>query len=140
MTQEYVRLSQSAFGLLYGPDTPAAESRVGLIVMHPNSNYLNHVAGREMARRGFRVLCVNGRYCNTRRENLIWEQVPLDLQPAVEFMRALPGLRTVILVGHSGGGQLMPFYQNIAENGVGAGQGHGRFAHAPARQRRAGST
>jgi hypothetical protein len=58
---------------------------------------------------------------------MIWEKVPLDVKPAVEYLRGLPGLQTVVLLGHSGGGQLMPFYQNVAENGPAACRGGGRF-------------
>jgi pimeloyl-ACP methyl ester carboxylesterase len=124
VSREYVRLGPKIVGLLYGPAVLGPEASVGLIVMHPNSDVLNHVGGAELASRGFRVLCVNGRYVNTRREYMIWEQVPLDVQPAVEYVRQLAGIQSVVLVGHSGGGQLMPFYQNVAENGVGAGRNH----------------
>jgi hypothetical protein len=127
-TVNYLRLSPRAFGLLYSPASLQAESRVGLVVSHPNSNYLNHLAGAELATRGFRVLCVNGRYVNTRRENMLWEQVPLDVAPAVTYLRGLADLQTVVLVGHSGGGQLMPFYQNVAENGLAAFGALGPFA------------
>jgi pimeloyl-ACP methyl ester carboxylesterase len=123
----YVRLSPRAFGLLYSPTTRGAESRTGLVVSHPNSNYLNHLGGAELATRGFRVLCVNGRYVNTRRENMMWEQVPLDIAPAISHLRGLAELRNVVLVGHSGGGQLMPFYQNVAENGLESLRSLGRF-------------
>src|ERR1051326_2256335 len=126
-TISYVRLSPRAFGLLYSPITPRAASRVGLVISHPNSNYLNHLGGAELATRGFRVLCVNGRYVNTRRENMLWEQVPLDIAPAVTYLRNLADLRSVVLVGHSGGGQLMPFYQNVAENGLDSVHSLGRF-------------
>jgi hypothetical protein len=126
----YVRLSPRAFGVLYSPTAPGAESRVGLVISHPNSNYLNHIGGAELARRGFRALCVNGRYVNTRRENMMWEQVPLDIAPAVKYLRDLAELRSVVLVGHSGGGQLMPFYQNIAENGLDALRGLGPYVQA----------
>lgn len=129
-TVEYVRLSARAFGLLYSPASLGAESRVGLVISHPNSNYLNHPGGAELAARGFRVLCVNGRYVNTRRENMMWEQVPLDVAPAVAYLRGLADLRSVVLVGHSGGGQLMPFYQNVAENGLDAVRRLGPFAQA----------
>src|SRR5689334_4789258 len=127
VSREYVRLRRETFGLLYGPATAGKRASVGLIVMHPNSNYLDHLAGQQMAQRGFRVLCLNGQYFNTRREYLIWENVPFDLKPAVDYLRQLPGIESVVLVGHSGGGQLMPFYQNLAENGVDAGRGGGRF-------------
>jgi pimeloyl-ACP methyl ester carboxylesterase len=127
---EYVRLRRQTFGLLYSPAVSGPEASVALVIMHPNSDSLKHVGGAELARRGFRVLCINGQYFNTRREYMIWEKVPLDLKAAVEFLRALDGVRTVVLVGHSGGGQLMPFYQNLAENGIGANRGEGRLAQA----------
>ena len=131
VTREYVRLRPQTFGLLYSPSTLGPEAAVGLILMHPNADYLNHVGCTELAKRGFRVLCINGQYFNTRREYMIWEKVPLDLKPAVEYLRQLPGIQTVVLVGHSGGGQLMPFYQNVAENGVAACRGQGRFVDCP---------
>lgn len=127
VTREYVRLRAQTFGLLYSPSTLGPESSVGLVLMHPNSNYLNHIGCTELANRGFRVLCINGQYFNTRRESMIWEKVPLDVKPAVEYLRGLPGIQTVVLLGHSGGGQLMPFYQNVAENGPSACRGQGRF-------------
>jgi hypothetical protein len=114
--------------LLHEPDELGAQSSVGVIFMHPNSNYLTHIGCRELAQRGFRALGVNGRYFNTRRETMIWEHVPLDVKSAVEHLRNQPGVRTVVLIGHSGGGQLMPFYQNVAENGVAVTQGAERIS------------
>jgi pimeloyl-ACP methyl ester carboxylesterase len=130
-SREYVRLRPQTFGLLYSPSILGPEASVGLILMHPNSDFLNHVGCTELAKRGFRVLCINGQYFNTKREYMIWEKVPLDVKPAVEYLRELPGIQSVVLVGHSGGGQLMPFYQNIAENGVAACRGSGRFVDCP---------
>ena len=127
VAREYVQLRAQTFGVLYRPQILGPEASVGLILMHPNSNYVNHIGCTELAERGFRALCINGQYFNTRREYMIWEKVPLDVKPAVEYLRRLPGVQTVVLVGHSGGGQLMPFYQNVAENGVAACRGRGRF-------------
>ncbi len=126
-SREYARLRRQTFGLLYRPARRGPRAAVGLIIMHPNSNYLDHIGGPELARRGFHVLCMNGQYFNTRREYLIWEKVPLDVKSGVEHLRTLPGIETVVLVGHSGGGQLMPFYQNVAENGPDACRGGDRF-------------
>jgi pimeloyl-ACP methyl ester carboxylesterase len=131
VTREYVRLRPQTFGLLYSPSTLGPESSVGLILMHPNADFLNHIGCSELAKRGFRVLCINGQYFNTKREYMIWEKVPFDIKPAVEYLRQLPGINKVVLVGHSGGGQLMPFYQNVAENGAAACRGEGRYVDCP---------
>ncbi len=46
----------------------------------------------------------------------IWEDLALDVAAAVREMRAR-GYRYVVLYGHSAGGPLMSYYQNVAENG-----------------------
>ena len=130
MNTEFVRLQAQTMGLLYSAEDSASNASVGAVFMHPNSNYMTHLGCAELARRGFRALGVNGRYFNTNRETMIWEQVPLDVKLAVEYLRGVPGVERVVLIGHSGGGQLMPFYQNVAENGVEAARAPGRFAHA----------
>jgi hypothetical protein len=127
VTREYVQLRPQTYGVLYSPNVLGAESSVGLILMHPNSDFVRHIGCTELAQRGFRVLCINGQYFNTRREYMIWEQVPLDVKPAITYLRNLAGIQSVVLLGHSGGGQLMPFYQNLAENGVAACRAPGRF-------------
>ena len=91
-TREYVRLRRQTIGVLYSPTRPGPRTSVGLVVMHPNSNYLDHIAGAQMAQRGFRVLCVNGQYVNTRREYLLWEKVPLDVKAAVDKRACDPHL------------------------------------------------
>jgi hypothetical protein len=117
-TQEYVALGDTASGVLYRQEAPGPNAGVGLVLMHPNSDFRDALACHELAERGFTALCVAGRYVNTNREEMVWEKVPLDLAPAVTYLRERPGIRSVVLVGHSGGGQLMPFYQNVAQNGV----------------------
>jgi pimeloyl-ACP methyl ester carboxylesterase len=49
----------------------------------------------------------------------------------VAFLRQHPGIRKVVLFGHSGGATLMTAYQLIAEGGVGACQGPGRLVKCP---------
>lgn len=128
MNTKFVRLRPQTMGLLHSPDVLGPDSSVGVIFMHPNSDFMTHLGCTEMAERGFRALGVNGQYFNTNRETMIWEKVPLDVKAAVDYLRDLPGIRTVVLIGHSGGGQLMPFYQNVAENGAAAAQVSGRYA------------
>ena len=126
-TTEFVPLRAQTYGLLYTPTTMGPESSVGLISMHPNGSRLTSLACIEFAKRGFRALCIAGQYVNSSRETMIWERIPLDVKPAVAYMRQLPGLETVLLLGGSGGGPLMSFYQNVAENGVKACQVPGRL-------------
>jgi pimeloyl-ACP methyl ester carboxylesterase len=120
--KEFTQLRPQTSGVLYRQNSPGPNAAVGVILMHPNSNFENALACNELAARGFTALCLAGQYVNTNRENMVWEKLPLDVAPAVKFLREYPGIKKVVLVGHSGGGQLMPFYQNVAENGAAACQ------------------
>jgi dienelactone hydrolase len=121
-TTHFVPLRGQTNGVLYRPDAPGPNAAVGLVLMHPNNNFQDALACHELAARGFTALCVAGQYVNTNREYMVWEKLPLDVKPAVAYLRAYPGIAKVVLVGHSGGGQLMPFYQNVAEHGAAACQ------------------
>src|SRR5262245_46326906 len=106
---------------LYKPDGGPAP-HIAFLVAHRSANNLNNIACRELSRRGFAVLCFNTRYINndTIAEA---EPVALDVKAAVNDARTIPGIRKVILLGHSGGSPLMSFYQAVAENGVSYCQG-----------------
>lgn len=111
-----------AKGALYKPDS-GPEPRTGIIVMHRESNYMNHVACGEFARRGFMVLCMNSRFENSEA-SVKWESIPLDVAGGVNHLRKLLGANgKVILFGHSGGAVTMSFYQAVAENGLAVCQG-----------------
>ena len=112
---EYVSLGQ-VNAALYRPDNGPAP-HVAFLVAHRTANNLNNIACTELSARGFMVLCFNTRFVNN--EALVrWEESPLDIKVAVEFVRSQPGITKVILLGHSGGAPLMSFYEAIAENGV----------------------
>jgi hypothetical protein len=86
--------------------------------MHSDADFLTHSAGSGLAKRGYRVLCANiSVFDNPLDEKL------LDVKVAIQYLRQLPGLRKVIVLGHSGGATLMTAYQNAAENGVKGFQG-----------------
>lgn len=117
---EYVQFSPSATkGALYRPD-PAqfAEPHVGVLVMHRNSNFLSHISTGELPERGFVVLAMNPRCDNNEARCAPWENNALDVRQGVEFLREQPGITHVVLLGHSGGGPTMSFYQAVAEHGV----------------------
>jgi hypothetical protein len=99
-------------GVLYEPPSGTASSRIALLFAHPGESTFNHAAGREMVRRGYRILMVN------HEDDLS----PADAyapstSAALKYLRGLPGVEKVVVITHSGGGHHMAFYQNAAENG-----------------------
>jgi pimeloyl-ACP methyl ester carboxylesterase len=109
----------SATGVLYRPDS-GVYSHVGIIQSHPTSN--NFGCGTAWASRGFIALCLNTRYFNNEPA-IDWETIILDIRAGVNFIKTQPGITKVVLVGPSGGGPLVTFYQNVAENGPSVCQG-----------------
>lgn len=117
----FVQLGR-AKGALYKPDS-GPEPRTGIVVMHRESNYMNHAACGEFARRGFMVLCMNSRFENSEAA-VRWESIPLDVAGGVNHLKKLLGANgKVVLFGHSGGAVTMSFYQAVAENGPAVCQG-----------------
>jgi hypothetical protein len=117
---EYLQFTPSATkGALYKPDPVEFPSaHVGIVIMHRNSNFLSHIGTKELAQRGFVVLAMNPRCDNNEARCAPWEDNALDVKQGVEFLRSHPGIRRVVLLGHSGGGPTMSFYQAVAEHGV----------------------
>jgi hypothetical protein len=117
----YIQFSPSATkGALYLPDPAIYPApHVGLIVMHRNSNYLSHISTRELPKRGFVVLGMNPRCDNNEAACAPWENNALDVKQGVNYLRTkVPGITKVVLLGHSGGGPTMTFYEAVAEKGV----------------------
>ena len=124
----YVQFTGAAKGALYYPDPAKYPSpHVGVIVMHRNSNYLNHISTRELPARGFVVLGMNPRCDNNEAACAPWENNALDVKQGVNYLRNQPGITKIVLLGHSGGGPTMTFYQAVAEKGVGFCQQPGKL-------------
>lgn len=117
---EYIQFSPSATkGVLYRPDPVAFPNpRVGIVIMHRNSNFLSHLGTKELANRGFVVLAMNPRCDNNEARCAPWENNALDVKQGVVALKKQPGIAKVVLLGHSGGGPAMSFYQAVAEKGV----------------------
>jgi hypothetical protein len=111
---EFIALGRAS-AALYKPDRGSAP-HVAFVIGHRTANYLNHIGCRELSSRGFLALCFNTRFQNNENQ-VRWEETPLDVKAAVEFVRRQPGITKVVLLGHSGGGPLMSFYQAVAEKG-----------------------
>jgi hypothetical protein len=79
---EYIQFSPNATkGALYYPDPALFPSpRVGVIIMHRNSNYLSHLGTREFPARGFVALGMNPRCDNNEALCRPWENNALDVR------------------------------------------------------------
>jgi hypothetical protein len=98
--------------ILMEPASPGVKSHVALIYTHPSLNNFTHASGPELSKRGYRVLLLNS-YVNESA----YEGYAPAISAAIRYLRALPGVDKVLFVTHSGGGPVMTFYQNVAENG-----------------------
>lgn len=110
----YIKLSgwlNHQHGMLYEPVELCEKSEIAIINVHSDSDYLDFPIAAAMARRGYRSFGgqVSGKTLDEKM---------LDIKRIVELLRAIPGVKKVILMGHSGGATLMTAYQRAAENGV----------------------
>jgi len=114
----YVRLTNNSNAILKEPMTPSQNERIIAINTHPDhANNFEYFLGRLLVARGYRVLEVN--YHGP--ENTMEEFLP-PIAAAVRYARTIPGVKTVVLAGHSGGGPELAFYQEVAEKGPSACQ------------------
>jgi len=131
----FVSLAVGVPGLFSEPITPGAKAQIGVVVLHMRADNLSNepwVPCPELARRGYRALCAN---TSTSKSGFIADddedKMLLNIKLAVAYMRNYPGVKKVVLWGHSGGGALMAAYQNIAENGVSVCQGSEKILKCP---------
>lgn len=114
----YVRLANNANAVLVEPTSPSPREHIVAINVHPdNLNTFEYFVGRELAKRGYRTIEVN--YYG---EEKTFEEFLPPIAAAIRYARSLPGVDKVILVGHSGGGPELTYYQEIAEKGPSACQ------------------
>jgi pimeloyl-ACP methyl ester carboxylesterase len=111
----FIRLASKVKGALYMPDQGPAP-KIGLMVMHEDSNFLVHIACTEMSKRGYAVLCVNGRSDNNEALDT-WNELVPDAALGMKYLREEMKLEKVVLFAHSGGAPLLAFYQAVAEAG-----------------------
>jgi hypothetical protein len=115
----FVHLANGAPGVLYEPVNPGPKAQIAVFVMHSANDFLTHSACTELSKRGYRVLCANDSNDKNQLFNDgILDTVLLQAKAGVNYLRKYPGVKKIVLWGHSGGGTVMAAYQNIAENGV----------------------
>ena len=134
--RSFVAIQGTGPAVLYQPmDANAKNAHIGVLVMHPNGNFLEHATivgtrgGTGMASLGYTVLAQN----STMSGNNIMDtdRVLLEVSRGVKYLRSVPGVTKVVLMGHSGGGPTMAAYQFIAENGVAACKGPEKIVPCP---------
>jgi hypothetical protein len=111
----FVRLANNANAIIVEPIAPDPQrSRVAILVTHPDHlNTFNYFIGRELSRRGYRVMMMN--YYGPEQ---VYDEFLAPLAAAVKQLRRIPGVQKVVLAGHSTGGDELTFYQDVAENGL----------------------
>ncbi len=119
----FVSLGNGANALLFEPAAPNPKSRIALINTHEGTgNNFNHPSGPQLASRGYRVLIIN-----FYGSPVGFEGLAPHIADGIRYVRGLPGVEKVVLLGHSGGGPVMTFYQNVAEHGPSACSGKERI-------------
>src|SRR5215813_4266338 len=73
----YMQLSPTVKAALYAPPSNSA-ARVGVVNMHEDGNRLSDIACTELVKRGFYVLCMNGRSDNNEALDF-WNDLPIDV-------------------------------------------------------------
>jgi len=108
---------------LYEGTGPNASTAV--LVFHDTANFISAPPCVQLFQRGFTALCTDAPFPSTGQ--VVWDQVALNIGYGVSYLRSLPSIQHVVLVGHSGGGAAMAWYQNVAENGLAACQASARL-------------
>jgi pimeloyl-ACP methyl ester carboxylesterase len=121
---------------LWWTSTKRPKPRVGVVVIHPRIDFHHHYTVPRLVAAGFGVLAANTRHVNN---DLVaeHEEMVLDVEACVRWLREKAGVERVVLLGNSGGGSLLAFYQAEARLPPGErlasrpGGGPTRFDTAP---------
>jgi hypothetical protein len=105
---------QTLYPRIWGAFHRVPNARIAAIVSHPTSNFMGHYLLEPLAKRGIAALGLNTRYAGND-ESLIFERAIQDLGAGVRWLRS-QGFERVVLIGNSGGGAFVSFYQAQAES------------------------
>jgi len=92
-----------------------APSDTVVVMMHPSVSQHILPVPRALAEQGVHVLCAQNRYFRNDSA-LIFEKALLDLGHCIRHAKEVLGYRRVVLIGWSGGGPLITYYQSQAEH------------------------
>jgi pimeloyl-ACP methyl ester carboxylesterase len=105
-----------SFGILYRP--PAHEPRIAVYLMHPRGEFTRHYVVPGLTARGYAVFGHNSRYLNNDTD-MVHERLLFDLAAGMRYLKE-HGFERIVLLGNSGGGSLLGFYQSQAARAPGA--------------------
>ena len=119
MQAEHIGPAQLVMAALYQPTSSTPNESIALVVVH-QIPVGAELPCPELAQRGFTVVC-------TDETGTTWDQLARGIGYGVSYARSLPGIQHVVLLGWSGGGSMVAYYQNVAENGVAVCQAAARL-------------
>jgi alpha-beta hydrolase superfamily lysophospholipase len=102
-------------GILYRP--PSREPKTAVYLMHPRGEFTRHYVVPGLTARGYAVFGHNSRYLNNDTD-MVHERLLFDIAAGMRFLKDR-GYERVVLLGNSGGGSLLGFYQSQASRPVG---------------------
>jgi pimeloyl-ACP methyl ester carboxylesterase len=91
-----------------------ARPETALVEVHPDSDVTLDWRFPYCTRAGLAGFAIRHRYVKDD-QNLIMEEVMLDIAAALRYLREERGIKRIVLLGHSGGGSTVCFYQSQAE-------------------------
>jgi pimeloyl-ACP methyl ester carboxylesterase len=99
-----------SFGVLYRPAD--GEPKTAVYLMHPRGEFTRHYVAPPLTSRGYAVFGHNSRYLNNDTD-MVHERLLFDIAAGMRYLKQC-GFESVILLGNSGGGSLLGFYQSQA--------------------------
>jgi pimeloyl-ACP methyl ester carboxylesterase len=99
-----------SFGVLYRPAT--SNPKVVVYLMHPRGDFLRHYVVPPLTSRGYAVFTQNSRYLNNDTD-MVHERLLFDIAGGMRHLKDA-GFERIVLLGNSGGGSLLSFYQSQA--------------------------
>jgi pimeloyl-ACP methyl ester carboxylesterase len=104
-----------SFGVLYRP--AARQPRTAVYLMHPRGEFTRHYVVPGLTARGYAVFGQNSRYLNNDTD-MLHERLLFDIAAGMRHLKRL-GYERIVLLGNSGGGSLLSFYQSQASRAPG---------------------
>ncbi len=104
-----------SFGILYRPANH--EPKTAVYLMHPRGEFTRHYVVPGLTARGYAVFGHNSRYLNNDTD-MVHERLLFDVAAGMRFLKER-GYGRIVLLGNSGGGSLLGFYQSQASRAPG---------------------